>query len=160
MSKCITKSVGKGNSFQSVVVFVEPIELIFSGVNTKIGSPKEAVTQEGYSMVPKMPNILLKIPETVIRMHVDAEPHEIIYQDGGHSTLNELFPFMRGCWRIKVRCRYKSEEKKWQNAKGEGSLIHLELTDREGSKMQATLFKEMIKEHGEKFRVGGVYEIA
>ena len=107
----------------------------------------------------KIPSSCLKVPETVIRMHVDAEPHEIVYQDGGHSTLNELFPFMRGCWRIKVRCRYKSEEKKWQNAKGEGSLVHLELTDREGSRMQATLFKEMIKEHGKLFKVGGVYEI-
>ena len=82
-----------------------------------------------------MPSHHLKIPETVIRLHVDAEPHEILYQDGAHSTLNSIFPYMRGQWRIRVRILRKSEIRTWQNAKGEGKLLNLEMTDREGSRM-------------------------
>ncbi len=66
---------------------------------------------------------------------------------------------MKGNWRIKVRVVKKGEIKCWSNAKGEGQLINMELMDRLGLKIQATLFKEMVTTHGDTFQVGNCYEI-
>jgi len=80
-----------------VLVFVEPIELVYSGLTTKIGSPKEVQNdQHSYSDLQKVPPHHLKIPESVIRLHIEAESHEITFQDGSFSTLNSLYPYMRG----------------------------------------------------------------
>lgn len=83
----------------------------------------------------------------------------MIYADGGFITLSQLYPYMKGSWRVKVRCSKKSDVRSWSNSKGEGSLVNLELCDRDGVKMQATLFKEMIEKYLPLFEVGGVYEL-
>jgi replication factor A1 len=51
---------------------------------------------------------------------------------------------MRGNWRIKVRIAKKSDVKTWTNAKGSGSLVNLEFIDKEGSRMQGTMFTESL----------------
>ena len=75
---------------------------------------------------------------------LEVEEHEIIYADGASMPISRLFPFIRGNWRIKVRITKKSDVRTWSNAKGEGQLMNLEFIDREGSRMQGTLFREMV----------------
>jgi replication factor A1 len=66
---------------------------------------------------------------------------------------------MKGNWRIKLRCTKKSDIRTWENDKGSGSLVNCDFCDRDGNKIQATLFKEMIDTYGSKILPGGVYII-
>ncbi len=91
----------------------------------------------------------LRIPNEVIKRHHDVDTHEIIFADGGSSLLSELDPEIKGNWRMKVRVVKKGEVRSWQNAKGEGQLLNIELMDRQGMKIQATLFKEMVVTYGD-----------
>lgn len=63
----------------------------------------------------------------------------------------DLKPMMKGNWRIRVRIVKKGEVKSWSNAKGEGQLLNLEMVDGKGSKMQCTLFKELVSVHESTF---------
>lgn len=67
---------------------------------------------------------------------------------------------MKGNWRIKVRLVKKSEIKSWKNAKGEGQLLNAEFIDQQGSKIQGTMFKEMVQVYEPILVVGTVYEIS
>jgi len=50
---------------------------------------------------------------------------------------------------MKVRVAKKGDVKTWQNAKGEGKLMNLEIVDSNGDKMQATLFRDQVDELGD-----------
>ena len=64
---------------------------------------------------------------------------------------------MKGNWRIKVRLVKKSEIKSWKNAKDEGQLLNAEFIDQQGSKIQGTMFKEMVQVYEPILVVGTVY---
>jgi replication factor A1 len=59
--------------------------------------------------------------------------NEIVYADGGFIPIQKLRPFMGGRWRIKARLTKKGEKRNYKNAKGEGSLLNIELMDEEGT---------------------------
>ena len=48
----------------------------------------------------------------------------------------------------------------WQNAKGEGQLCNMEFMDKDRTRMQATIFGELIPTYLEKLIVGNCYEIS
>jgi ssDNA-binding replication factor A large subunit len=50
-----------------------------------------------------------------------------------------------------VRISKKGEVREWTNQKGTGSLLALEFVDIRGTKMQATLFKELVQLHQNTF---------
>ena len=66
---------------------------------------------------------------------------------------------MPGNWRVKIRISKKGEIKTWQNAKGEGCLINFEFIDKEGTRLQATAFKEHVDMYKDMLEVGKCYEI-
>jgi len=43
-----------------------------------------------------------------------------------------MFPFMKGNWRVKLRCTKKSDIRTWDNEKGSGSLVNVDFCDRDG----------------------------
>lgn len=152
------KKVGpEGPKQQSVVVFTEPIKIVYQNLPAKIGCPRESKNFK--ESVPE--GIDLNIPvESVMAGTVGVEEHEVIYHQGGSIPLSKLFPQIKGCWRIKIRVTKKSEIRAWNNAKGVGKLQNLEFIDREGSHMQGTLFREMVDMFSETFMVGNCYEIS
>jgi replication factor A1 len=70
------------------------------------------------------------------------------------QTIN---PYQSG-WTIKGRCTYKSDIRKFQNARGEGSVISFELTDKSGS-IRATAFTEQTADVDLKVHTGRVYTL-
>ncbi len=45
-------------------------------------------------------------------------------------------------WKIRARVTKKDEPKQWRNNRGEGTLMNIELIDKEGTQIQSTFFGE------------------
>ncbi|KAM7278594.1 hypothetical protein ACFE04_005728 [Oxalis oulophora] len=73
--------------------------------------------------------------------------------------LASLNPY-QGNWTIKVRLTNKGNMRTYRNAKGEGCVFNVELTDEDGTQIQATMFNEAAKKFLEIFQLGKVYYIS
>jgi replication factor A1 len=60
---------------------------------------------------------------------------------------------------IKARVTSKGDVKTWSNAKGEGSLLSMEVLDASGSDIRITMFKEAVEKWNPYFQLGEVYTI-
>ncbi|KAJ7277071.1 hypothetical protein O6H91_02G027800 [Diphasiastrum complanatum] len=75
------------------------------------------------------------------------------------SPLVSLNPY-QGNWTIKVRVTSKGPLRTYRNARGEGNVFNVELTDEDGTQIQATMFKEAADKFFSKFELGKVYYIS
>ncbi|KAK8695003.1 hypothetical protein V6N13_072545 [Hibiscus sabdariffa] len=73
--------------------------------------------------------------------------------------LVSLNPY-QGNWTIKVRLTSKGNMRTYKNARGEGCVFNVELTDEDGTQIQATMFNEAARKFYEKFQLGKVYYIS
>ncbi|XAR63809.1 hypothetical protein NMG60_11023902 [Bertholletia excelsa] len=73
--------------------------------------------------------------------------------------LVSLNPY-QGNWTIKVRVTGKGNMRTYKNARGEGCVFNVELTDEDGTQIQATMFNEAAKKFFDKFQLGKVYYIS
>ncbi|XWS47924.1 hypothetical protein CRYUN_Cryun13aG0027900 [Craigia yunnanensis] len=73
--------------------------------------------------------------------------------------LVSLNPY-QGNWIIKVRLTSKGNMRTYKNARGEGCVFNVELTDEDGTQIQATMFNEAARKFYEKFQLGKVYYIS
>jgi len=60
-------------------------------------------------------------------------------------------------WKIKARLTKKHNLKTWQNNKGHGTLLNVELIDSEGSQIQATFFNEQADKYNSILSQNKVY---
>ena len=67
-------------------------------------------------------------------MRKSADPEANMYMPVAH--LNSF----SADWCIKVRVLKKPTERHYQNAKGSGKLLNIDLIDRDGTMIQATMF--------------------
>ncbi|KAL7223111.1 hypothetical protein ACSBR1_024731 [Camellia fascicularis] len=73
--------------------------------------------------------------------------------------LVSLNPY-HGNWTIKIGVTGKRNMRTYKNARGEGYVFNVELTDEDGTQIQATMFNEAAKKFYDKFRLGKVYYIS
>lgn len=73
--------------------------------------------------------------------------------------LISLNPY-QGNWVIKVRVTSKGNLRTYRNARGEGHVFNVELTDEDGTQIQATMFNEAAKKFYPMFELGKVYYIS
>ncbi|KAL5217328.1 hypothetical protein ABZP36_018012 [Zizania latifolia] len=73
--------------------------------------------------------------------------------------LISLNPY-QGNWVIKVRVTSKGNLRTYKNARGEGCVFNVELTDEDGTQIQATMFNEAAKKFYPMFELGKVYYIS
>ncbi|KAL1566380.1 Replication protein A 70 kDa DNA-binding subunit B [Salvia divinorum] len=73
--------------------------------------------------------------------------------------LASLNPY-QGNWTIKVRVTGKGNMRTYRNARGEGCVFNVELTDEDGTQIQATMFNDAAKKFFDKFQMGKVYFIS
>ncbi|KAI7742140.1 hypothetical protein M8C21_032185 [Ambrosia artemisiifolia] len=73
--------------------------------------------------------------------------------------LASLNPY-QGNWTIKVRLTAKGTMRHYKNARGEGCVFNVELTDEDGTQIQATMFNEAAKKFFDVFEMGKVYYIS
>ncbi|KAK8586158.1 hypothetical protein V6N13_130680 [Hibiscus sabdariffa] len=58
--------------------------------------------------------------------------------------LVSLNPY-QGNWTIKVRLTSKGNMRSYKNARGEGCVFNVELTDEDGTQIQATMFNQILQ---------------
>ncbi|KAG2553805.1 hypothetical protein PVAP13_9KG623000 [Panicum virgatum] len=73
--------------------------------------------------------------------------------------LISLNPY-QGNWVIKVRVTNKGNLRTYKNARGEGCVFNVELTDEDGTQIQATMFNEAAKKFYPMFELGKVYYVS
>ncbi|BAT76517.1 hypothetical protein LR48_Vigan01g273100 [Vigna angularis] len=73
--------------------------------------------------------------------------------------LVSLNPY-QGNWTIKVSVSNKGNMRTYKNARGEGCVFNVELTDEEGTQIQATMFNDAARKFYDKFVLGKVYYIS
>ncbi|MFS7912131.1 putative replication factor A protein [Helianthus anomalus] len=73
--------------------------------------------------------------------------------------LASLNPY-QGNWTIKVRLTSKGNMRHYKNARGEGCVFNVELTDEDGTQIQATMFNEAARKFFGVFEMGKVYYIS
>nr|CAB3501598.1 unnamed protein product [Digitaria exilis] len=73
--------------------------------------------------------------------------------------LISLNPY-QGNWIIKVRVTSKGNLRTYKNARGEGCVFNVELTDEDGTQIQATMFNEAAKKFYPVFELGKVYYVS
>ncbi|KAK4479925.1 hypothetical protein RD792_012977 [Penstemon davidsonii] len=73
--------------------------------------------------------------------------------------LVSLNPY-QGNWTIKVRVTSKGNMRTYKNARGEGCVFNVELTDEDGTQIQATMFNDAARKFYDKFQMGKVYYIS
>jgi replication factor A1 len=73
--------------------------------------------------------------------------------------LVSLNPY-EGNWTIKVRVSSKGPLRLYTNARGQGNVFNVELTDEEGTEIQATMFKEAADKFYDKLQLGKLYYIS
>ncbi|XP_047971793.1 replication protein A 70 kDa DNA-binding subunit B-like [Salvia hispanica] len=73
--------------------------------------------------------------------------------------LASLNPY-QGNWTIKVRVTGKGNMRSYRNARGEGCVFNVELTDEDGTQIQATMFNDAAKKFFDTFQMGKVYFIS
>ncbi|XP_075660812.1 replication protein A 70 kDa DNA-binding subunit B [Castanea sativa] len=81
------------------------------------------------------------------------------------SMTRRVFPLVslnpyQGSWTIKVRVTSKGIMRTYKNARGEGCVFNVELTDEDGTQIQATMFNEAAKKFYDRFQLGKVYFIS
>ncbi|CAL0307179.1 unnamed protein product [Lupinus luteus] len=75
------------------------------------------------------------------------------------NPLVSLNPY-QGNWTIKVSVTSKGNMRTYKNARGEGCVFNVELTDEDGTQIQATMFNDAARKFYDKFVLGKVYYIS
>ncbi|KAJ4972807.1 hypothetical protein NE237_005981 [Protea cynaroides] len=137
-------------------------------IATKCEVVSPALEMEVKSEVKKEPGILLKPKQEI----VSKSASQILHEQHGNMPpaarmamtrrvhpLVSLNPY-QGNWIIKVRVTSKGNMRSYKNARGEGFVFNVELTDEEGTEIQATMFNDAAKKFYDVFALGKVYYIS
>ena len=123
----------------------------------RIGKPKHRIG--GGSNIDVEAQTRYAIPiDTILQNRPNLEYHSLVYHldEQNHVPIKRLYPYIKPPWRVKVRILRIGEPRTWNNEKGSGSLINLDLVNGEGTEVQCTVFTKQIPmiEH---IKVGSVY---
>ncbi|XP_074571951.1 replication protein A 70 kDa DNA-binding subunit B-like isoform X2 [Curcuma longa] len=97
--------------------------------------------------------------QIVHEQHGNAAPAARLAISRRVHSLVSLNPY-QGNWTIKVRLTNKGNLRTYRNAKGEGQVFNVELTDEDGTQIQATMFNEAAAKFYPRFELGKVYFIS
>ncbi|XP_051147920.1 replication protein A 70 kDa DNA-binding subunit B-like [Andrographis paniculata] len=111
-------------------------------------------------MKPKKQEVGVKsAAEIVYEQHGNTAPAARMAMTRRIHSLLSLNPY-QGYWTIKVRVTNKGNMRSYRNSRGEGFVFNVELTDEDGTQIQATMFNEAARKFFDKFQMGKVYYIS
>ncbi|XP_047969725.1 replication protein A 70 kDa DNA-binding subunit B-like [Salvia hispanica] len=120
--------------------------------DVKTGSP-------AIVLKPKQEVVTKSAAQIVHDQHGNAAPAARMAMTRRVHPLVSLNPY-QGNWTIKVRVTSKGNMRTYRNARGEGCVFNVELTDEDGTQIQATMFNDAAKKFFDKFQMGKVYYIS
>ncbi|CDP19103.1 unnamed protein product [Coffea canephora] len=130
--------------------------------------PKEEVDVMKMEVKNRGPGIILKPKQEIVaksavqivnEQNVNMAPAARMGMNRRIYPLLSLNPY-QGMWTIKVRVTSKGSVRTYKNARGEGCVFNVELTDEDGTQIQATMFNDAARKFYDKFALGKVYYIS
>ncbi|XP_058070460.1 replication protein A 70 kDa DNA-binding subunit B [Magnolia sinica] len=115
--------------------------------------------ETGIVLKPKQETITKSAAQIVQEQHGNSAPAARMAMTRRVHPLVSLNPY-QGSWTIKVRVTSKGNLRTYKNARGEGQVFNVELTDEDGTQIQATMFNGAATKFYPKFELGKVYFIS
>lgn len=125
-------------------------------VDVKVEDTKEG---SGIMLKPKQEVVAKSAAQIIHEQRGNAAPAARMGMTRRVYPLASLNPY-QGNWTIKVRVTSKGNLRSYSNARGEGNVFNVELTDEDGTQIQATMFNAAARKFYETFQVGKVYYIS
>ncbi|KAL5064895.1 hypothetical protein RYX36_026632 [Vicia faba] len=116
-------------------------------------------TESGIDLKPKQGVVSKSAAQIVHEQHGNLAPAARMAMTRRVRPLVSLNPYM-GSWTIKVSVTSKGTLRTYKNARGEGCVFNVELTDEDGTQIQATMFNDAARKFYEKFVMGKVYYVS
>ncbi|XP_027121735.1 replication protein A 70 kDa DNA-binding subunit B-like [Coffea arabica] len=113
----------------------------------------------GIILKPKQEIVAKSAVQIVNEQNVNMAPAARMGMNRRIYPLLSLNPY-QGMWTIKVRVTSKGSVRTYKNARGEGCVFNVELTDEDGTQIQATMFNDAARKFYDKFALGKVYYIS
>ncbi|MBA0609045.1 hypothetical protein Godav_021176 [Gossypium davidsonii] len=113
----------------------------------------------GIILKPKQEIVSKSAAQIVHEQRTNMAPSSRMAMTRRVHPLVSLNPY-QGNWMIKVSLTSKGNMRTYKNARGEGCVFNVELTDEDGTQIQATMFNEAARKFYEKFQLGKVYYIS
>nr|GEV43822.1 replication protein A 70 kDa DNA-binding subunit B [Tanacetum cinerariifolium] len=113
----------------------------------------------GISLKPKQDVVTKSAAQIIHEQNGNMAPSARMAMTRRVHPLASLNPY-QGNWTIKVRVTAKGPMRNYKNARGEGCVFNVELTDEDGTEIQATMFNEAAKKFFDVFEMGKVYFIS
>ncbi|VVB17558.1 unnamed protein product [Arabis nemorensis] len=113
----------------------------------------------GITLKPKQEFVAKSASQIMSEQRGNAAPAARMAMTRRVHPLVSLNPY-QGSWTIKVRVTNKGVMRNYKNARGEGCVFNVELTDEEGTQIQATMFNDAARKFYERFQLGKVYYIS
>ncbi|XP_072980506.1 replication protein A 70 kDa DNA-binding subunit B-like [Typha angustifolia] len=139
-------------------LIVTKCEIVTPSLETEIKSEVKK-EEPGIVLKPKQEVLLKSAAQIVNEQHGNAAPAARLAMTRRVHPLVSLNPY-QGNWTIKVRLTNKGNLRSYRNARGEGHVFNVELTDEDGTQIQATMFNEAANKFYTKFELGKVYYIS
>ncbi|KAL0442066.1 UNVERIFIED_CONTAM: Replication protein A DNA-binding subunit B [Sesamum radiatum] len=117
------------------------------------------IEAKGIVLKPKEEVVAKSAAQIVHEQHGNMAPAARMAMTRRIHPLVSLNPY-QGIWTIKVRVTSKGNMRTYKNARGEGCVFNVELTDEDGTQIQATMFNEAARKFFDKFQMGKVYYIS
>nr|VDD39439.1 unnamed protein product [Brassica oleracea] len=123
-------------------------------------SPMSDVVSTGITLKPKQEFVAKSASQIITEQRGNAAPAARMSMTRRVHPLVSLNPY-QGSWTIKVRVTNKGVMRNYRNARGEGCVFNVELTDEEVRKLiQATMFNDAARKFYGRFQLGKVYYIS
>ncbi|CAL5372243.1 unnamed protein product [Camellia sinensis] len=113
----------------------------------------------GIILKPKQELVAKSVAQILLEQNGNMAPSARMAMTRRVHPLVSLNPY-HGNWTIKVAVTGKGNMRTYKNARGEGYVFNVELTDEDGTQIQATMFNEAAKKFYDKFQLGKVYYIS
>ncbi|MED6119851.1 Replication protein A 70 kDa DNA-binding subunit B [Stylosanthes scabra] len=113
----------------------------------------------GIVLKPKQDVVSKSAAQIMHEQHRNVAPAARMAMTRRVRPLVSLNPY-QGNWTIKVSVTNKGNMRTYRNARGEGCVFNVELTDEDGTQIQATMFNDAARKFYDKFVMGKVYYIS
>ncbi|XP_024524116.1 replication protein A 70 kDa DNA-binding subunit D [Selaginella moellendorffii] len=142
-------------------LIVTDCEVVSGALDREVGSESSSSAQKTQcDEKPKFLSAPVKSAAQIVQEeHGRAAPAARMGVSRRVYPLVSLTPY-QGSWTIKVRVTSKGPLRTYRNARGEGSVFNVELTDEDGTQIQATMFKEAAEKFYPMFELGKVYYVS
>ncbi|KAE8681415.1 Replication protein A 70 kDa DNA-binding subunit B [Hibiscus syriacus] len=159
VTKCEVVSSALETEIKAEIKTEEP-DIVLKKPKLEHGIKNEAKTDlAGIILKPKQEVVSKSAAQIVHEQRENMPPVARMSMTRRVHPLVSLNPY-QGNWTIKVRLTSKGNMRTYKNARGEGCVFNVELTDEDGTQIQATMFNEAARKFYEKFQLGKVYYIS